>query len=326
MKIADSYGHRTGVQSAFEKTYAPRLSLYDTNVNTTSNNNSGNDFIQFEKMHTAILNRQNKDMLINLFQYNKMPPTLNTAQLETMLRRMGGGVCVGHDDLGDLVILGQADGLGYNVYGNVVPSLFDGSNSYMSNKKMITNRNLKGDYVVFYNKQSYEDFYSTDFEIIEHYSALLATIKATERMNIIQMRVPYLYKGKKNSVVGNDVQAAYLSGDIFISVDENSDLENKLSKIDLRVDDRTSSLQMAYRNTFNEMLTLFGIYNNSEQKKERLTQGESSANNHVIEGMGDIYLNARRHAVDLLNSAFGYEIEVSWNSAVATMFRDLAKR
>ncbi|MDU6788094.1 MAG: hypothetical protein E6422_08150, partial [Veillonella sp.] len=77
---------------------------------------------------------------------------------------------------------------------------------------------------------------------------------------------------------------------------------------------------------FNEMLTLFGIYNNPEQKKERMIDREASSNNHVIEGMGDIYFNARQHAVDLLNLAFGTDIKVQWNSTVASMFRDLGQK
>ncbi|WP_456301011.1 hypothetical protein, partial [Hafnia paralvei] len=101
-------------------------------------------------------------------------------------------------------------------------------------------------------------------------------------------------------------------------------IQDKLAKVDLSVPDRTSSLQTAYRNTTNEMLTLFGVYNNPDQKKERMISGEASANNHVIEGMGDIYYNARRHAINLLNLAFGTEIEVQWNSTVATMFRNIA--
>lgn len=323
-EISDIWAYQTGLQGAFQQANAARLSLSSSNVMTTSDQNLGNNFLQFERMHTAILTRQFKDMLINLFEYRNMPPTLNTAQLETLLRQFGGGVCVGKDNLGDLVVLGRAPSLGYNAYGDVIPG-FDETTKHMINKKIITNRNLNGEYVVFYNKQSYEDFHSTDFEIIEHYAALLATIKATKRMNIIQMRVPYMLKGKKNGVVNQALMAAYLRGELFLEVDSAADPASNFSKLDFSVTDRTTSLHQTEKDEMNEMLTLFGIYNNSEQKKERLTQGESSANNHVIEGMGDIYLNARKHAVSLLNAAFGMEIEVGWNSSVATMFRDMVK-
>lgn len=324
IKIYDKYGVETGQHSTFLKTYGARqeviLGILDE---TSTDNNMSNDFKEFERMQAEILKVQFQDMLINLFTYTNVPPTLNIAQLETTLRSFGGGVCVGKDDSGDIVILGRSDELGYNVYGDIMPSYFDSSN-YLSNKKVITPRNLNGDYVAFYNKQSFLDFYSTDFQIVNHYCKMLATIKATERMNWLQMRSPYIIKGQKNGVNSQILLQKILSGEIAIDVDMDANIEGKIAKVDLSVPDRTSSLQTAYRNTTNEMLTLFGVYNNPDQKKERMISGEASANNHVIEGMGDIYYNARRHAVNLLNLAFGTEIEVQWNSTVATMFRNIA--
>lgn len=320
----DSWGIATGVKSSYEIAYASRQAAFDGVEGITAENMS-NNFRAFRERHKAILEIQFRDMLVNLFRYTNVPPTLNTAQLETMLRQQGGGVCVGRDDQGDLVILGRTDKLGYNAYGSVVPSLFDETDP-LSNKKVITNRNLDGDFVVFYNKQSYIDFYSTDFHIIEHYADLLADIKATERMNLLQMRSPWLFMTQKNGVNGQILMQKILSGELAIEVDSLANTENLVKKLDLIVTDRTTTTQNAYRNATNEMLTLFGVYNNPEMKKERLTSGESSANNHVIEGMGDIYYNARRHSVELINQAFGCEIGVEWNSTVATMFRNLAQR
>lgn len=324
--MEDSWGRTTGERSAYERAYAVRQNMYTDMTPTTNDSNMGNDFRVFERTQTGILRVQIQDMLINLFQYQNVPETLNTAQLETMLRQFGAGVCVGPDMNGDIIILNRTKELGYNYYGDIMPSSFDYEDNYISNKKIVTNRNLNGDFVVFYNKQSFMDFYSTDFEIVNHYAKMLATIKATERMNWLQMRTPYIIKTSKNGVEGEITQEKLMSGEMFFTIDSSSDLDSRISKLDLPVTDRTATLQQAYRNTMNEMLTLFGVYNNPETKKERLTTGESSANNHVIEGMGDIYFNARRHAVDLLNNAFGTEITVEWNSTVATMFRNLIKK
>lgn len=322
----DTYGIATGINSSYKQAYAARQNLLlFTGSQTTTDNNMGNDFKEFERMQGEILKVQIRDMLINLFRYTNLPPTLNAAQLETMLRSVGGGVCIGLDDQNDLVILDRSDDLAYNLYGQVIPSFMDGK-SFLRDKRVITNRNLDGDFVVFYNKQSYLDFYSTDFQIVDHYAKMLATIKATERMNWLQMRAPYVLRGKKNGVNSNIFESKIMSGDLFIPIDENSDIDDKISKLDLNVQDRTPTLQNAYRNTMNEMLTLFGVYNNPEMKKERLTSGESSANNHIIEGMGDIYFNARRNAIDLVNAAFGTSIEVEWNSTVATMFRNMSTK
>ncbi|MGG5368359.1 hypothetical protein [Enterococcus sp. DIV0240a] len=326
--FVDGYGEATGLKNVYNKIYGTSRGAYEMSGSSTYKDNLGNNFKQFEEMQTQIYSIQFRDMLTNLFQYTNVPPTFNTTQLENMLRQFGGGVCVGLDDLGDLVILGRADGLGYNSYGRVIPSMFDSNNSFLTNKKVITNRNInkvkKGDYVVFYNKESFLDFYSTDFAIVDHYAKLLATIKATERMNVLQMRAPYFIKANKNGVNAGIFQSKLMGGELFIDIDPDSDVDNRIGKIDLNITDRTSTLQQERRDTLNEMLTLFGIYNNPETKKERLVSNEASANNHIIEAMGDIYYNARRHAVELVNNAFGTQIQVKWNSTVATMFREMA--
>ncbi|PEH49565.1 hypothetical protein [Enterococcus faecium] len=328
VRFIDSYGEATGLANSFNKVYGTHREVFRMMGDATHKDNLGNNFKQFEEMQTQIYSIQFRDMLTNLFQYTNVPPTFNTSQLENMLRQFGGGVCVGLDDLGDLVILGRADGLGYNSYGNVIPSMFDSNNSFLNDKRVITNRNVnrakKGDYVVFYNKESFLDFYSTDFAIIDHYSKLLATIRATGRMNVLQMRAPYFIKSNKNGVDSSLFESKLMSGELFFDIDPNSEFDNRIGKIDLNIPDRTSTLQQERRDTLNEMLTLFGIYNNPETKKERLVSNEASANNHIIEAMGDIYYNARRHAIELCNNAFGTKMEVHWNSTVATMFREMA--
>lgn len=321
--FADKYGRATGTHSAYQQSYAARESVINDLAVATDYDNLKNNFLQFEKEREIILRTQIQDMLINLFHYKNVPETLNTAQLETMLRQFGGGVCVGKDELGDLVILGQPDELGLNIYGSITPSFYDGTNNYFKDKKQITHRNLTGDYVVFYNKLSFQDFYSTDFSMVRHFTKLLALIKATERMNVLQMRAPYVFKGKKNGVNGQIFMRNLLSGELFMEIAEGTELETKIDVLPLSVQDRTQTLQNEYRNTMNEMLTLFGVYNNPESKQDRKISGEVSANNHVIEGMGDIYFNARRQAIDLVNRAFGYDIQVEWNSTVATSFRNL---
>lgn len=325
----DTYARETGANSAYLKAYAQRSSVYQGG-STTTEENWGNNFQAFERMHMALLTTQFRDLLVNLFRYDNLPPTVNGLQIEVMLRQSGGGVCVGLDELGDLVVLGRTDSLGYNVYGNVIPSFLDNQNNFIINKQQVTHRSLsrpegqQGDFVVFYNKASYADFFSTDFDILDHYVKYLANIRATERMNTLQMRAPYVIKTKKGAIEAKLLKQIIFGGELAMDVDTDSDVLDRISKLDLNVTDRTSSLQNTYRTVMNEMLTLFGIYNNPESKKERLIDKEASSNNHVIESMGDIYFNARRDAVDLLNQRFGLDIKVSWNSTIATAFKNMA--
>lgn len=315
---SDYWAHEKGLEEHFERSYS------SIRGGSPMPQTGYNDFMAFEQNQFNIISRQNKDMLVNLIRYDNVPDTLNTAQLEIMLRSMGGIVCVGREKFtGDIVILDRNDEIGVNLYGGLIPGFFD-SNSVLANKRVITDRNLGGDFVVFCNKQSLMDFHSSDFDIIDHYSSMLATIKATERMNWLQFRLPYLVQAPKNSMTGQTFMDKMQRGEMSIEIDSEVEFDKVLKKLDLRPTDQTISLQNAYRNTMNEMLTLFGVYNNPDQKAERKINAEQQSNNHIIEGMGDIYLNARRHSVELLNKAFGTEITVGWNSPVATMFRNMS--
>ena len=69
----------------------------------------------------------------------------------------------------------------------------------------------------------------------------------------------------------------------------------------------------------NEFLSLMGIENSNEDKRERLVSNEVASNYGIVEINRNVYLNARREAVEKINRMFGRSIEVYFNSDVDTL-------
>lgn len=60
----------------------------------------------------------------------------------------------------------------------------------------------------------------------------------------------------------------------------------------------------------NKLLTFLGMNNTPVDKKERLVKDEANANNELIESFSQLQLEARKRAVEEINSKFGLSITV----------------
>lgn len=72
----------------------------------------------------------------------------------------------------------------------------------------------------------------------------------------------------------------------------------------------TAELTDRYNAIMNEALTYFGINNSNTDKRERLITDEANANNQFIDSCAEMFLEARKRAVDEINAKFGTSISV----------------
>jgi hypothetical protein len=327
----DAEGFATGRAASFERSQPQRMYTEFGGLRRESAS-----FItpeQFEVNHANILSLQFRGMLPNLFGYLSTPTTFNTRQMEILLRSFaGGGVAIGLNQFDELVVLGTVSGIATNPYSEFIGTTWDFSMSGdgVTGRYQITQRNInrvisgeldvmKG-FVVVTNKNTWLDWWQTDTQLIEHYAGLLAIIKTSERSNLIQARTPYIVKTSKDGIQAEIIKEKMLAGDLFFNVD-SMDFQSQIVPIPLNVPDKTATFQNSYSNTLNEMLTLLGIYNATESGMERLVAGQVSANSHITEVMGDIYLSARQKGIELCNLAFGTEMSVLYNQRVAQTFQ-----
>jgi hypothetical protein len=87
-----------------------------------------------------------------------------------------------------------------------------------------------------------------------------------------------------------------------------------MSLLDLGIDKEVVlNLQIAKSKIWNETMTLLGINNANQEKRERLVADEVSANDSQIMAVRNSSLSARQYAVELINKKYDLKVEVEWN-------------
>lgn len=160
----------------------------------------------------------------------------------------------------------------------------------------------------------------------------LANIASLARSVRLKMRTPYLVATKKGQVSQTAVMNAIRAGEEVIQLNENIDVEQIIQVLNLQIPvDYLPRLKDEFNNKLSEMLTMFGINNIGVDKKERLVSAEAEGNNQLINASGNVYLDSRLEAIELLNLRFGGKVAgfdgnatVDWNQATIRSLQGLS--
>lgn len=326
---------------------------------TTERNTYGQDTIQWEATYQTILYEWLMDVKSNMFAYNGLPPTVNTRWLEQLLAYTG-FASVGLNKAGELVVYGTAQNAGYNPYGDplsavsenawsggeiqvtdgveITPDMIDEFGDADLAKLAIQPHEVTrshpelGTFVTFRNKQTWNNVPATDMGRVEFFAMELANIASLARSVRLKMKTPYLVATRKGQVSQSAVMSAIRGGEEVIQISENLDV-NELVQV-LRLDvpvDYLPRLKDEFNNKLSEMLTMFGINNIGVDKKERLVSAEAEGNNQLINASGNVYLDSRLEAIELLNLRFGGKVAdfdgnatVDWNQATIRSLQGLS--
>lgn len=79
--------------------------------------------------------------------------------------------------------------------------------------------------------------------------------------------------------------------------------------------DTVTKMQDARNKLWNEAMTLLGINNGNQDKRERLVAAEVSANDEQVLANRNVGLTARAYACEQINRMFGLSVSVTWNNA-----------
>lgn len=317
---------------------------------TTEMNGAGQDTVQWESTYQQILYEWLMDVKSNMFTYTGLPATVNTRWLEQLLAYTGFG-SVGLNRAGELVVYGTAQNAGYNPYGDPLSAV--SANAWSGGETQVTDGvditpdlieefgdadlaklamqphevtrshpNL-GTFVTFRNKQTWNNVPATDMGRVEFFAMELANIASLARSVRLKMRAPYLVATRKGQISRTSVVNAIRSGEEVIELSENLDVDSMVQVLDLKVPvEYLPRLKDEFNNKLSEMLTMFGINNVGIDKKERLVTAEAEGNNQLINASGNVYLDSRREAIELLNLRFGGKVPgfdgnatVDWNLA-----------
>lgn len=262
--------------------------------------------------------------LANLFYYSIKP--FDKATLEIALRE-GYGVAVGVNKFGQLGILGYINN---NQFAYNRPDLLLKPKRYTGNminytmpsdllpERAKTDQYLEiwnwdngqtGDFVVFWNKQIN---LTNDFQIIQHYAEELAEIVASRFSLVIQAKIQTVLTGDPGDETINQMISAIYNGNPFVKLGKTFDIEDHLITINnTDLANNLAQLKTEYQNKIAELNALFGINVLAVDKESGVTASEANGNLGYVTMNGNVWLESRQKALDLLNARFNKKYTVS---------------
>jgi len=159
-----------------------------------------------------------------------------------------------------------------------------------------------------------------DWDIVQVYATKLANIDRTIEITLDQMRTPYIATIPESQRLSwTNIMKQKTEGEGVIWGTSDLDVEKAIQFFPLTVEkDQVLNLQLAKAKMWNECMTLLGINNANQDKKERLISGEVDANNGQVMASRSVALTARRQAAERINDRYGLAIDVEWNEEAST--------
>lgn len=247
------------------------------------------------------------ELALNVFEWKNLPPTVDERFLELSLFEYG--YCLYFDDeyIGNLALTCTIGG-NLDVYRNPIYRKAYAQNGY---QKQCSSK----DSVLIYNNYLRTPTSMT----IDLFARRLYELERTVDVNVKAQKTPVLIlSSEQQRLTMQNMYMQYDGNEPFIFGDENLDFEG-IKSLSTQAPFVSDKIQLIKHQIWNEALTFLGIENSNGDKKERLVADEVGGNYGNIEAQRNVMLNARRQAVNKINSMFGTNIEVGFRSNLLTM-------
>lgn len=249
------------------------------------------------------------EIMVNRFTWNGLPEGIDHRFLE--MRLMYDGNCVFYYDTDfDRYMIGRAAMTGQpNVYDN--PTSFTITRIGMPSVTL----SAKACVPIFANYMRVPD---TD--IIDVFSNKLAHIDRTIDINLINQRRPVVFSGtEEQRLSAMNAWKQLKDGEPFFVANSEMNPLAQMQAFNLEIKDTsTLNLILAKQKIWNECMTLLGVNNANQDKKERLVADEVSANNEQVMVNRGIGLNARNDACQMINAKWGLNMSCEWGPVPVT--------
>lgn len=266
--------------------YGPHL-----NGQKFGNNPTGNLQLMTERMYMRHLT----ELAINRFKWTGLPKSIDARFLELELFRKALAVFFYDEDFArHLALAGSGQG-GYNMYDNPTSFLVYGGPKY---RKV-----LKGtECVPIWGNM----LRVPDIDIVLVYSKRLAELDRTIQINSKNLRKTRIVYASENTRLSmTNINRQIDEGMEVIYGTEDAMNPANIQVLDLGGDPvGVLNLQIAKSKLWNECMTMLGINNANQDKKERLVADEVAANDDQVFATRGIALNSRQYAADQINEKF----------------------
>lgn len=291
-----------------------------------NNNPNRNRKSLYERMYVRILT----EICANRFSWKGLPDEIDTRFLELQLFRQA--LCVFFFDTEyDRYFALRGSGAGHwNMYDN--PITFQVTGNSMINRTLQAGNPLYKSEIAIVNGEPVETktlirdgcvpiwantLRAPDWDIVLLQATKLAEIEQTIEVNLKAMRKPFLFAVDDNERQSfTNLWRQHQEGQpvIFGTQALGDSLDEKVKLFDLGIDKEiVLNLQISKSKIWNETMTLLGINNANQEKRERLVADEVSANDSQIMAVRNSALSAREYAVEWINKMYNLNVKVEWN-------------
>ena len=267
-------------------------------LKTVSPNNSRDRKVVIERMYVRILT----ELAVNRFKWEGLPETVDERFLELTL--FSDALCVFYDDpeYGYLALKGAGEG-DWNMYNTPT--------SYRVYGNRFVNRRISARQCVPIWDNRLRIPAS---DVVHVYATRLAELDRTIEINGIHARVPYLITANEQERLSyeNAIRQLYEGQPaVFATTTFNAD---KIQVFPGYVPENgLVNLSVLKSKIWNECMTLLGINNANQDKRERLVASEVDANDDQVESSRSIALRARKDAADKINRKYPeLAVSVDW--------------
>lgn len=272
----------------------------------------------YEEMYVRVLT----EICTNRFKWSGLPEEIDTRFLELTLFRYA--LCVFfHDEQYSRYFALRGSGMGtWNMYDN--PVRFNVVGNQMISRQLSPGHDVMGnDGQVLYQKCVpiwANTLRVPDWDIVYLQATKLADIERTIEITLQMMRKPYLVAVEDTERLSflnilRQVQEGQIA--VFGTSTLGQNVNEKIQMFDMKIDrELVLNLQIAKSKIWNETMTLLGINNANQEKRERLVADEVSANDSQIMAVRNSSLSQREYACEWIKNIFpDVEPEVEWNES-----------
>lgn len=299
--------------------------VYDTFYGPFKNNPAGNALSLNERMYIRILT----ELSANRFKWTGLPDSIDERFLElTLFHR---ALCVFYwDGDYDRYLALSASGSGrVNMYDN--PTTFTVVGAQSINKTLhagsrVVETIVDGEKVGVSEKAECVPIWGNylrvpDRDIIYVFAKRLAQIDRTIDINLQAMRYTYVVTAPENmrlSLV--NILRQHQEGQPVIFGVDGLQLDQLINVFPVAPDkDIPLNLQISKSRIWNECMTLLGINNANQDKKERVVSDEVESNNDQVVSNRGIALNSRKIACEQIQRLYNLSLDVGWNPQAGAM-------
>lgn len=272
--------------------------------NLFSYSKSPTDYAQMETFETEnIYQSYLLQIALNMFQYENLPESIDEFYLEYILQTRGFLIIV-NDDIFGLTALECAMGGRINHY--YLPTSFRGVDPTGELTK-----DYSFDEVVLCKNSP---LFVGTIPFINYYARELSLCSRTIDVNLDAQWTPYIIAGDKRmkSMFQNFIDQVR-KGVKTIFTWSNFDL-NSINVLPTQAPWIAESVNVLKQSILRECMTLLGIDNANQDKKERVQSAEVNANNTQIIASRNIWLSEREKFVKKLNEKYGTNVKVSFRA------------